>query len=151
MAVKGKRTIWVGPADNHNTHPLTVEGKAVDAFLPGTLVERSVDGLSTSNNAATVFDTVPLVALEYGAHAGLDVDTAVTVGDNTIAGQARSGEFYNVLVAAGNNVARDAALSSNGDGSLKIAATDDSEQILFYADEAVNVTGSAALVCVRRI
>ena len=38
MSVKGKRKIWVGPADGANCKPLIVEGLAVDAITPGSLV-----------------------------------------------------------------------------------------------------------------
>ena len=146
-----RNKIFVGPADNTQTKPLVVEGKAVDAFLPGTLVKQTATGLATSDVAATVFGTEALLALEIGAHQGGDIATAVTVGDTSLAAAARSGEFFLARVAAGNNItAKGTALSSNGDGTLKIAATDGTEQALFHSDEVKNVAGSAALVLVRK-
>lgn len=157
MSVIGKRKIWVGPADGANDKPLVVEGAAADAILPGALVERtSATALATSTQSATEWNSTTYVALEYGDHVDQDVDTPYVVGETAIAGQARSGEFYNVLVADGNNIAAlDTPLSSNGDGTLKIAVVPatigaTSEQVLFYSDEIINVSGAAALVCVRK-
>lgn len=143
-----KRKIWVGPADAGNTHPLTVEGRADTVISPGFLVEQTATGLRASNNAATVFNSEAIVAMEYGNHTGQTVEVDYAVNDYAIAAIARSGEFLNVMVNAGNNItARGTALSSNGDGTLKIAATDGTEQILFYADEVINVTSDALVLC----
>ena len=43
-----KQKIYLGQADGSAT-PTLVEGLAVDAIVPGSLVERSASGLSTSN------------------------------------------------------------------------------------------------------
>ena len=150
MSVKGKRKIWVGPADGANCKPLIVEGLAVDAITPGSLVERVAGGLKTSTKAATVFNSECLAALEYGDHVDRDVDTDYAIGENALAGQARSGELYNMLVAASTVLVKGSALASAGDGTLALAATDGTEQVLFYSDEALTVGGSAELVCVRK-
>ncbi len=146
-----RNKIYVGPADSATFKHQLVEGLAVDAIVPGTLVKQTANGLETSDKAATVFDSLALVAIEQGAHVGADVTTPYTVGDTAMAAQARSGEFFLVSVAAGSNItSKGVGLSSNGDGSLKIAATDGTEQILFYSDEIVNTGASAALVLVRK-
>lgn len=147
-----KRKIYVGPADNANsTQPLLVEGKVLDAFTPGEILKQTATGLATTDKAATVFDSELLVAIEQGSHVGADITTAWVVDETGKALALRSGEFANVSVAAGNNITtKGAALSSNGDGTLKIAVTDGTEQILAYSDEIVNVTGSPALVLVRK-
>ncbi len=143
-----KRKIWVGPADSGTTNPLSIEGVAGTVISPGFLVEQTTAGLSASNNAATVFNSQAIVALEYGNHTGQTVEVDYAVGDYVLAAQARSGEFFNVMVNTGNNItARGTALSSNGDGTLKIAVTDGTEQILFYADEVINVTADALVLC----
>lgn len=147
-----KRKIWAGPADSSNCHPLLVEGLVVDAFLPGTLVTQETTGLATSTKAATLFSSECLIAVEQGSHVGAEITTAYTIGDTGKAAQARSGEFFNVMVADGNNILKDGTpLSSNGDGTLKIATVPatvgaTSEQILFYSREVVNVSGADALV-----
>lgn len=146
-----RNKIYVGAADSATYKHHLVEGLAVDAIVPGTLVKQTAAGLATSDKAATVFDSEALVAIEQGAHVGAEITTAYTIGDTAMAAQARSGEFFLVSVAAAQNItSKGVGLSSNGDGSLKIAATDGTEQILFYSDEIVNTGGAAALVLVRK-
>lgn len=146
-----RNKIYVGAADSSTFKHHLVEGKAVDAILPGTLVKQTAAGLATSDKLATVFDSEALVAIEQGAHVGAEITTAYTIGDTAMAAQARSGEFFLVSVAAGQNItSKGVGLSSNGDGSLKIALTNGTEQILFYSDEIVNTGGAAALVLVRK-
>ena len=149
MSIIGKRKIWVGPADASNVKPLIVEGLAVDAIKPGSIVEQVAGGLQTLSTAATVFGAECLVALEYGCHTGGTVDVDYSIGDNALAGQARSGEFYNALVATTLVLTKGIPLSSNADGTLKLAATDGTEEILFYSDETVTTT-AAQLVRVRK-
>lgn len=146
-----KHTIYLGPADSANCHALRVEGLAVDAVLPGSLVKRTAGGLATSDKLATVFDSEVLVAEEYGSHVAQGVDDAYTIGDVCLSANLRSGEFANVRVATGNNIlSKGTALSSNGDGQFKIAATGGTEQVLLYADEIVNVTANNTLVKARK-
>lgn len=135
-----KQKIFLGQADGSAT-PLTVEGLAVDAFVPGTLVERSASGLSSCNNAATVFNTELLIAQEIGSGRGADITTAWTIGDTASAVKLRSGEFANVRVATGITLAVGSALASNGDGTLKLAAVDGTNQILCYSEEALTTSG----------
>lgn len=143
--------IYQGPADGGTGHPLIVEGKALDAIAPGTLVERTTTGMSTSNDASTVFGTEVLVAKEQGSHISDTALQAYTIGDTAMAIAVRSGEFVLCKVAAGNNITRKGmALSSAGDGSLKIAATDGTDNVLFNSDQVVNVT-TAQLVRVKRV
>ena len=66
-----KQKIYLGQADGSAT-PTLVEGLAVDAIVPGSLVERSASGLSTSNNLATVFNSECLVAQEIGSGRGAE-------------------------------------------------------------------------------
>ena len=146
-----KNKIYLGPADAANCHALRVEGLADDAILPGTLVKRTATGLATSDKAATVFNSETIIAEEYGAYVDLGVDDTYTVGDTALAVDVRSGEFVNVRVATGQNITtKGTALSSNGDGQFKIAATDGTEQVLLYADEIINVTVNNTLVKARK-
>lgn len=151
MSVKGKRTIWAGPADKADSKPLLVEGTAANQFLPGNLVVKSNNSLQISAKAATEFDSQALIAVEYGDHIDGDVDTPYTAGQHALAINVRSGEFVNALVAATSVLVEGVtALSSNGAGALKVAATDGTEQILFYTDESLTVGASAELVRVRK-
>lgn len=143
MSVLGKRVIYAGPAESGECQPLTVEGIALDAMLPGTVVSIAATGLQTSAVAATVFGQLLLVADKDELRTRA-IDEARVVGDSMQAIQGRSGEYLNVLVAAGNNITtRGTALSRNGAGKLKIALTDGTEEIVAYSDEVVNVTADA--------
>lgn len=148
MSVKGKRTIYAGPADGESCHHLLTEGKAVDAFLPGELVERAPTGLQQSDNAATVFGTECIIAKEYGDHTDQDVDTVYAIGDLALGIVVRSGEFVNARMAAATYT-KGQPLSSNANGQLKAALTDGTEQILFYSDEAITAV-AGDLVRVRK-
>ena len=148
MSDKGKRVIYVGPADDANHKPLNVEGVALAAVLPGTVMLQTATGLGQNTNAATVFGDQLLVA-DKDQQRTRSVDDVWTLNENMVAIAPRSGEFINILVAAGNDITRrGTALSRNADGTLKIAATDGSEEIAAYADEVINVTATA-LVCCR--
>lgn len=148
MSVIGKRVIFVGPADNSDHKPLNVEGVAVSAVVPGTVLKSLATGLDASDIAATVFGQLFLVA-DKDQQRSKSVDDPWIIDENMVSIQPRSGEFVNVLVASGNNITVPrTALSRNGAGLLKIAVTDGSEEIVAHADEIVNVTADA-LVCVR--
>ena len=150
MSVKGKRTIWVGPADQADSKPLYIEHQASESILPGSLVKQSTGTFALSDKAATVFDSQAIIAAEYGDHIDKDVDTAYASGEVVLGINTRSGEFVNALVVAAATLTKGAALSSNGDGTLKVALTDGTEQILFYSDEALTVGESAELVRVYK-
>ena len=140
-----KRKIWLGPLDNGVNGPLYVEGLVVDAFTAGELLRRTSSGLATSNIGATAFNN------EISEAEGGNITTPATVGDTGKAISVRSGEFVNASVGASENItSKGVALSAKGDGTLKIAVTDGSEQILFYSDEIINTGAAVALVQVRK-
>ena len=146
-----KRKIYLGPINSGLNGPLMVEGLAVDAFTPGELLVQSASGLATSGLAATVFTSECLLAKEISESEGGTIATAYTIGDTAVAIAVRSGEFANAVVAASQNItSKGVGLASNGSGQLAIAATDGTEQILFYSDEIVNTGGAVALVTVRK-
>lgn len=152
MSTIGKRVIWCGPTDGSNDKPLHVEGVALDAVAPGTVVEEVATGLQVNENAATVFGQELLVA-DKDEMRSKSVDDAWTLNANMVAVKPRSGEFCNVLVATGQALVRGTPLSLNGAGLLKIAVTPavvgaTSEQVLAYSDEAVTTSGTT-LVRVR--
>lgn len=147
--VKGKRLIYVGPADGAEHKALTVEGKAIGAAIPpGTVLKMVATGLSISNIAATVFSNQLLVA-DVDRQRSLTTDDDWAQNENMVAIAPRSGEYVNVLTATGNNItSRGVGLTRNGAGLLAIAATDGTEQIVAYSDEIVNLAADA-LVRVR--
>ena len=142
MANKGKRVIYVGPADHgHAGKPLNVEGEALGVVRPGALCAEAATGIDESAVAATVFGSSRLFA-DKDQQRTKTVDDDWVINENMVAMRARSGEFFNVLVATGQNITKSGTgLSSNGDGTLKIALTNGTEEILAHSDEIINTSG----------
>lgn len=155
---KGKQLIYVGPADGANHKPLTVEGVNLTAsLLPGTVVEEVATGLQANANDATVFGQELLVA-DKDVQRTKRVSEAWTQNENMSAIKARSGEFLNVLVVPGQNIAaRGVPLSLSATaGLLKIATVPatvgaTSEQVLCYSDEIIDTTGGPATGTLVRV
>lgn len=141
MSTIGKRTIYVGPADGPNNKPLNVEGIAVAAIAPGTVLSKSASGLDASAVAATVFGQLPLVA-DKDQQRSRSVDDAWTINENMVGIQPRSGEFLNVLVVTAQNLEIGTAMARNGAGLLVIAATGGTNEIVGYSDEDVTTSGT---------
>jgi hypothetical protein len=152
MSTIGKRVIYVGGAGDNNSTPRNVEGEAVSAVLPGTLLAESASGLDASAASATTTSQLPLFA-DKDQLKSKSVDDAWTINQNMVAILGRSGDFLNVLVATGQTLSIGEALVSNGAGLL-IAATDvvddagGSQHIICYSDEALTTSGTT-LVRVR--
>lgn len=144
---KGKQTIYVGPAGNSNAKPLSLEGVALAAIQPGTILQQVPTGLQANAAAATVFGQLPLVA-DKNELQSLTVADNWTLNQNMVALQPRSGEFFNVLVATGQALQKGTALARNGAGLLIIAATNGTQEIVAYSDEVVTTTATQ-LVRVR--
>ena len=152
MSTKGKRVIYVGPADNANHKPLNVEGVAVAAVAPGTVLKQTTSGLDANDIVATTFGEQLIVA-DKDQQRSKSVDDAWTINENMVAIAPRSGEFLNALVATGQTLERGSPLSRNGAGLLKLAVTPatvgaTSEEVVAYADETVTTTATQ-LVAVR--
>ena len=156
MSVKGKRVIFVGPADGSNAKPLNIEGVATEAgILPGAVLDFAAAsaGLELADDAATLFGKLPMIA-DKNTMQTKSVDDAWTINENMVGMQPRSGEFFNVLVITGQALVKGTALSRSATpGALKIAVTPatvgvTSEDIFGYADEVVT-TAATQLVCVR--
>lgn len=152
MSTLGKRVIYVGPADGPNHKPLTIEGVAVAAVLPGTFLKRTAAGLDANDIAAIIFGEQFIIA-DKDQQRSKSVDTAWTINENMVAITPRSGEFVNALVATGQTLIKGSPLARNGAGLLKLAVTPatvgaTSEEIVGFADEAITTTGTI-LVCVR--
>ena len=64
MSAKGKRVIWVGPADGSNAKPANLEAVATTAIKPGTVLNFAAAdaGFVANTVAATVFGELFLVA-----------------------------------------------------------------------------------------
>lgn len=151
MSVKGKRVIWAGPVDGSNSKPLNVEGVATEAsILPGSVVDYAAAsaGLELADDTASTFGKIFLVA-DKDQQRTKSVDDAWTIAENMVAIQPRSGEFINVLVITTQVLLKGLPLArSSTPGALKLAATDGTDEIECYADEAVTTTATQ-LVRVR--
>lgn len=152
MSSIGKRVIYVGPADDANHKPLTVEGVATEAGIyPGAVCDYAAAsaGLELMDDAATVFGK-PLLVADKDSMRQKSVDDAWVINENMVAIQPRSGEFLNVLVVTAQALVRGTALTRSAvtPGALVIAATDGTEEILCHADEVVTTTATQ-LVRVR--
>lgn len=145
MALKGKRLIFADACS-----PKAQELPATTAtILPGNVLENVAGGYALSDDASTVFGK-PLLIADYNFLAAGDVDTAYADGDVVYARTLPKDDFANVRVAASQNITLlNTGLARNGDGTLKIGATDGTDAIVAYADEIINTGGAAALVRVR--
>lgn len=152
MSTKGKRMIWMGPADGPNANPLNIEGLAVAAIAPGTFLKRTAAGLDVNDIAAIIFGEQFIVA-DKDQQRSKSIDTAWTINENMVAIAPRSGEFINALVATAQTLVVGSPLSRNGAGLLKLAVTPatvgaTSEEIVAYSDEALTTSGTE-LVAMR--
>ncbi len=144
MATKGKRLIF---CDEYVCK--AQEGLALQAdILPGMLVKQAATGFNKSAEAATVFGSQLIIA-DYDQLKAGTVDDTWDINENMVSRQVPRDTKVNVIIAAGNNItARGVALSSNGDGKFKIAATDGTEETKCVSDEIFNAVADS-LVRVR--
>lgn len=146
-----KTLVWRGNVAGADCQPLLIEGICLDAMLPGTLVSVAATGVGTSAQVATTAGALPIFA-NRDVMRQKNMDAAWVANDSMQAVEFRSGEFGCVRVAAGQDITkRRTPLSSNGDGTLKIAVTPvtvgvTSEEIICYSDEIINTGGAVALV-----
>jgi hypothetical protein len=139
MADKGKRLIFSGGM----TLAATESNAATATILPGMSVVSTATTLTDNTNASTVFGYPHLFA-DYDMLAAGTVDDLWAVGENMIARELTQGCTANLLVVAGNNItARGVALTSDGAGKLKIAATDGTDYVLCYSDEIINAAADS--------
>ena len=126
---------------------------AGSAIIPGMLVEETATGVqehSTGDgNAQKLFALTDLIT------AGT-IDDTYAVGQTVRYGAAHSGqEVYAWVPAAATAITKGAALSSNGDGTLKnvaaSAATSEAQRdsIVGYALESVDNSGGGSAVRIK--
>lgn len=152
MSTIGKRVIYVGSAGENNCAPLNIEGEAVQAIAPGSLLKQTAAGLDLSDKAAIDGSQMALFA-DKNQLMSKSVDDSWTINQNMVAIQGRSGDFLNVLVATAQTLIKGDALVSNAAGLLIKATdtTDDaggSQHVVAFADEALTTSGTQ-LVRVR--
>ena len=155
MSVIGKRVIYVGPADGGHGKPLHAEGVLRNTTaLPGTMLESEPLGFRVNQKPSTSFFRELIVA-DKDQLKSKSVDDAWLEDESIVAIRLRSGEFANVMVAAGNDITElGAPLSLNGSGILQLAnvpatigAT--SDWVIAHADEVINTGATDQLVRIR--
>lgn len=127
------------------------EGVATAVITPGMLIDVN-DGQELGANANVAphagADLVAQSAwaVEYDL-TGRGIDDDYQIGDQVVYEILEEGAAVYAILAAGQNVADGALLSSNGDGRLKaVAATGN---VVARAREAVNATAAAARIRVE--
>ena len=143
MATDGKRTIFTSACPS-----AAIEAKATAAVTPGALLEQSATGIAESNDASTVFGKQPLFA-DYDFLGGGNVDTDWASGSTVVARRLQPGETANVLVVTGQTISsKGMGLTSNANGTLKLAAASGADFVVAYSDEIITTSGTT-LVKVR--
>ena len=151
MSAIGKRVIWAGPADGANSKPLNIEGIAIAAVAPGTVLQRLATGLQANAIAAIIFGEQLFVA-DKDQMRSKSVDDDWTIDENMVAIAPRSGEFVNILVATGQTLIKGSPLARNGAGLLKLAVTPatvgaTSEEIACFSDEEITTAATVLVRC----
>jgi hypothetical protein len=133
--------------------PLIKELEANAAITPGDLIERMSTG-KCRVHATAGGNAAKLIALENELE-GEEIGDAYASTDRVRFAAGRSGDEFNMRLAASENVAIGDFLESAGDGTLRKMVTDSTglyltEQIVGVALEASNV-GSIARIAVEII
>lgn len=134
MAGTSPNTVMLSARD----HYIMSEGivAAATTIYPGMLVIFS-SGALIPNGAAADVDAPRVFAYE-NENMGETLDTAYTAGDTCYILYPHSGSLIYGYLETGGNVARGAALESNGAGYLQALSTG---RIIGFAEEAVNNAG----------
>lgn len=142
-----KNLVFVG--DARDNYPVVAEALAAQADIKaGLLLTKDSAGKFIKHNVAGESGMAYIANLDAVGQANM-TDTYAS-GDVVFAFEPKAGQLFNVVVAAGNNItAKDTPLTSNGDGTLKIAATNGTEEVIAYADEVADFTAAAGLCRVK--
>lgn len=148
MAVNGKRNIFNDVKDLTSYNAV-----ATAAIRPGSLVVQSTvsnnDAVTESALADNVTNQRSMLA-DYNFLQAQTVDDSWAANSVCVFREVPKDCRANALIAANQNITqRGTPLSSNADGTLKIAAADGSDVILFFSDEIINVGATPALAHVR--
>ena len=139
--------VFSSPAEE--VKPLIREAKIAtgETLVGGSLVQLTSDGEWEAHDTADVGGDIYIMDMDtIGQKA---VTAALTVGQSSPAFIPQVGYAYNMILAASQTITKGTSLASNGDGSLKAAATDGSSEALFVADEDLTTTGATARIKAR--
>lgn len=148
--MSGKNVIYSAPVGDVCPEQEQATIASAQTIVPGAILLKNSSGEFIDHNAAG--EARDFFVANLNAEAQEGVSDAWAVGDTCTAFIPRAGQYFNMVVAASQNItAKGTALTSNGDGTLKIAtitgATPD--VTVAFADEVVNTGGATALVRVR--
>lgn len=117
------------------------EGRAAATITPGMLVaQNSAGNLIPHGSAGAVAEK--MFALE-DALQGKGIDEDYASGDLVFTAIGKSGEVYFAFLAAGEHVTPDEFLTSNGDGTLKVAGGSDARVGVALEEMDLTDTGDA--------
>lgn len=128
-------TVYIAPAE---CHPDVTELPASEAISP-----RKVLVTSSGEFAVAGADEGALTYFALENVLG-EVTDAYAVGETVQGARPKSGEYYEMSLAASQTIAKDAALTTNASGDL--VALGAGSNTIAYADEAVTTTGSAGSI-----
>ena len=141
--------VYSGPVNRND--PLMAEKQVAtgQTILPGYLVLDNGSGEWKNHDAAGAAGDYAIANMNIFEQKS--VTDALTEGQNSEAFLPEVGHEFNIVVADGEVVTVGAALTSNADGTCKVATTTGAtpDVVLFYAQEAASPSGSTARVRAR--
>lgn len=139
-------TVFAGPAEVNK--PLMNEATIAtgQTLVGGNLVELA-SGEWQAHSTADVGGDIYVIDMDTVGQKA--VTATLTAGQSHPAFIPQVGYSYNLILAASQTIAKGAALSSNGAGAVKAAATDGTDEALFIAEEAVTTTGATGRIKAR--
>ena len=128
-------TVFIGPAE---CNPDVSEYAASEAITPGSVmvVTAGEFALAAADQAGVNYFALENILEE--------VTDAYAIGDTVQGARPKSGEYYELTLAASQTIAKDAALTTDASGNL--IALGAGANTIAYADEAVTTTGSAGKI-----
>lgn len=138
--------VYAGPASANC--PMMKEAQIAlgQTLVGGNLVELS-SGEWVAHATADVGGDIYVIDMDT---VGQKAVTATLTPDQTSAAFIPEvGKRYNLILAAGQAVTVGTSLASNGDGAVKIAATDGTSEALFVAEEGITTTGATGRITAR--
>ena len=138
--------VHAGPAAN--VAPICREAKikAAQVIYPGYLVEYSSGEwqVQSTEGQGGDFYIANLNQIEQK-----NATTALTAGDNAQVFVPQVGDMYVLVLQDGETAVLGSPLTSNGDGTVKVSATDGTEANLFSAEEALSPSGADGRILAR--
>lgn len=139
---------------NQHTDMVTEEAVPAAAFYPGHLIEFDSDGKMQKHSTSGGNVTPKMFAVENSLE-GEEIDDGYTTSDRATAWIPLPGDEVYAILADGENASRGDKLESNGDGTLKVHASDTADsddsitvypnQIVGIAQEAKNLSTSSGV------